>query len=284
MSASASNSRALRRSGIVAGSAVAVLSIGGPAFAQLPSGVGAPAAVPAPVATTAPAPPPKCGPRVLINCLTPTGAFVKQYVTPPANPAPLPGVTLPGAGAVTQPVQQGVGALQSGAGSVAGALPGAPALSGLPGAPALPGAPGAPGAAGAPAGSPAASGAAAPAASGAAPAAATAPGATVDNLLGAASAFLPSTLISSFADLGSTPGSLESVPTPDLAGLPESRLQDVQAPLLAAAEHNANDSMLQALRGKVLPGLLIVLATVIVALVGAGNMRVWQTRLAARQG
>ncbi len=205
---------------------------------------------------------------------------MKQYV-PPANPARLPGVSLPGPGALTQPVQQGAGALPSGAGSVAGALPGAPGLGGLPGAPALPGAPGA---AGAPAGSPAASGAAAPAASGAAPAAATAPGATVDNLLGAASAFLPSTLISSFADLGSTPGSLESVPTPDLAGLPESRLQDVQAPLLAAAEHNANDSMLQALRGKVLPGLLIVLATVIVALVGAGNMRVWQTRLAARQG
>lgn len=265
MSDSTTPSRALRRAGIVAGSAVAMLTVASPAFA-LP---GAPTAPAAPHVT------PKCSVSLNIvrDCINPqTGTFVDIYrlPAPPALPAP------PSAGGVTQPLGQGAAPLGSAAGGVASSLPSA--LPGAPGAPSLPSAPGQSGTSSSASGGSGTAGTPA-----AAPSTAKAPGATADNLLGAASAFLPSTIITSFADLGSTPGSLASVPIPDLASLPQARLQDVQAPLLAAAQKSSNDTMLQALRGKVLPGLLIVLATVIVALVGAGNVRVWQTRLAARR-
>jgi len=61
------------------------------------------------------------------------------------------------------------------------------------------------------------------------------------------------------------------------------RLADVQTPLLAAAGDSSHRTVWQALTGKAPPGLLIVLGTLIVALVAAGNVRVWQRRLTAQQ-
>ncbi len=174
-------------------------------------------------------------------------------------------------GSLPSTIYGAAGNLTGGYGGVGGSGGGA----GLPGAPAT-GAPAPGGAtttAGGTAGAPGA-----PAAFGAAVTGpvAKAAGASRDNLLGAASAFLPSTLVTSFADLGSTPGSLKAVPAPDLALLPQSRLQDVQAPLLAAAQRSANGSVLQAIRAQVVRGMLIVLATIAVSLVGAANVRVRQ--------
>lgn len=119
---------------------------------------------------------------------------------------------------------------------------------------------------------------------------ATAPGATPDNLLGAASAFAPASSITSFADLRPGLGPLAATPAPDLASLASTsqelvstRLADVQTPLLAAAEKDANRTVWQALTGNTPPGLLIVLGTLIVALVAAGNVRVWQRGRTAQQ-
>lgn len=250
---SSTSRRSVLAAGVLAGSTFALVAVAGPASA-------AGLVPPLPPAPTLPAAVPTCGPAVLSNCYLPgTKTLVRVYVptAPKLPPPPAPGSSA--VGAATAPLQAPASQLQSAAGGAAG-LPSTPGASSTGGSTAGP--------------------------SGStptrAPATAKAPGATPDNLLGAASAFLPSSLFTTVADLGSTPGSLESVPLPDLAALPESRLLDVQAPLLAAAQQSAGGSFWQAVSGKVLPGLLIVLATVVVGLVGAGNIRVWQLRMAAR--
>jgi hypothetical protein len=110
-------------------------------------------------------------------------------------------------------------------------------------------------------------------------------------LLGPAAAFLPGVGIASFADLGSGGGGTttslsplaDNIPSPLLAS-PEAKLAAVQAPLIAAGERAANDnSLLSRFGGKALPGILVVLGTAMVAAVGAGNIRAWQARLAAKR-
>ncbi len=125
--------------------------------------------------------------------------------------------------------------------------------------------------------------------SGAAPTASSTTGAgtPASSLLGPAAAFLPGTSLANFADLSS--GSYanlmplaDSIPSPLIAS-PESRLAAVQAPLIAAGEKAAQntDSLLGRFSGKALPGLLVVIGTALVAAVGAGNLRAWQTRMAS---
>jgi len=323
VSASSTPHLVLRGAGVVAGTAVALLSVAGPA-AALPG-------IPPPPAPSVYLPPPPPLPPAYVP---PAPAVPPAYVaplpplyTPPVNPPPvvsapvqLPvggggsggggsvGGTVGGVvggvggtvgavgGAVSGTVGGAVGTVGGAVGSIGGTVGSLPSTiygaagnltggyggvggsgggAGLPGAPAT-GAPAPGGAtttAGGTAGAPGA-----PAAFGVAVTGpvAKAAGASRDNLLGAASAFLPSTLVTSFADLGSTPGSLKAVPAPDLALLPQSRLQDVQAPLLAAAQRSANGSVLQAIRAQVVRGMLIVLATIAVSLVGAANVRVRQ--------
>jgi hypothetical protein len=78
-------------------------------------------------------------------------------------------------------------------------------------------------------------------------------------------------------------------PAPNLAGVPlatlppSTRIAAVQAPLLAAGEEAAGGGgfSLADLSGSALPGLLVVLATALVASIGAANVRVWQDRLNA---
>ncbi len=77
-------------------------------------------------------------------------------------------------------------------------------------------------------------------------------------------------------------------PSPQLADIPlatlppSTRIAVVQAPLLAAGEDAAGGGgfTLADLSGRALPGLLVVLATALVASIGAANIRVWQDKLA----
>lgn len=105
------------------------------------------------------------------------------------------------------------------------------------------------------------------------------------SLLGPAAAFLPGAGIANFADLGSISPLADSIPSPLLAA-PETRLAAVQAPLIAAGERaskQADSSLFSRFGSKALPGILVILATAMVAAVGAGNLRAWQARLAARR-
>jgi hypothetical protein len=73
----------------------------------------------------------------------------------------------------------------------------------------------------------------------------------------------------------------------NLAGLPiNSPIAKVQEPLLAAGDEAAQGGgfALAGLSSKALPGLLVVLATALVAAVGAANIRTWQERLARLHG
>jgi hypothetical protein len=81
-----------------------------------------------------------------------------------------------------------------------------------------------------------------------------------------------------------TASNLGAIPSPLLANQPASQLASIQAPLLAAGEDAGKNggTMLASFGGYALPGMLVVLATAIVGTVGAGNVRVWQARLAAR--
>jgi hypothetical protein len=124
--------------------------------------------------------------------------------------------------------------------------------------------------------------------SGLVPAAAPAPGrsllsaATVSTL---ASSDLPTLAAMRAAPLpiGSAGSPLSAyMPTPVLANLPpNAALAAVQAPLLAAGDDAAGSGgfSLAGLDSKALPGLLVVLATALVAAVGAGNLRAWQERV-----
>jgi hypothetical protein len=76
------------------------------------------------------------------------------------------------------------------------------------------------------------------------------------------------------------------MPSPQLANLPAATaLSAVQAPLLAVGDDAANGGgfTLAGLSSRALPGLLVVLATALVATVGAGNLRYWQDRFGARR-
>jgi hypothetical protein len=106
------------------------------------------------------------------------------------------------------------------------------------------------------------------------------------SVLGPAAAFLPGLGISNFGDLGSL-SLADSVPLPQLAA-PDTKLAAVQAPLIAAGEQAAkaadSSSPFSRFAGnKALSGLLIIIATALVAAVGAGNIRAWQARMAARR-
>jgi hypothetical protein len=106
------------------------------------------------------------------------------------------------------------------------------------------------------------------------------------SLLGPAAAFLPGAGIANFADLSSLSPVADSIPSPLLAA-PETKLAAVQAPLIAAGDRASKqaDSLFSRFGSKALPGILVILATAMVAAVGAGNLRAWQARLAAkRQG
>lgn len=75
-------------------------------------------------------------------------------------------------------------------------------------------------------------------------------------------------------------------PSPLVANLPATTaLSAVQAPLLAVGDDAASGSgfTLAGLSSRALPGLLVVLATALVAAVGAGNLRYWQDRFGARR-
>jgi hypothetical protein len=138
----------------------------------------------------------------------------------------------------------------------------------------------------------------------------TVPGATPANpaatggggMLSPAAAYLPSAGILGFSNFSGTgiasiptmsslsvvpsPLLASEVPSPLLASQPASQLAAVQAPLLAAGEDagsGTTSTVLTSFGGYALPGLLVVLATAVVGVVGAGNVRVWQTRFAARR-
>jgi hypothetical protein len=103
-------------------------------------------------------------------------------------------------------------------------------------------------------------------------------------VLGPAAAFLPGLGIADFTDLGSLAPLADSIPSPLLAA-PDSKLAAVQAPLIAAGERASRQgSPFARFGGKALPGILIILATAMVAAVGAGNLRAWQARLAVKRG
>ncbi len=107
------------------------------------------------------------------------------------------------------------------------------------------------------------------------------------SVLGPAAAFLPGLGIANFTDLGSISPLADSIPSPLLAA-PESKLAAVQAPLIAAGENasraaDTSSPFSRFVGNKALPGLLIIIATAMVAAVGAGNLRAWQARLAARR-
>lgn len=113
-------------------------------------------------------------------------------------------------------------------------------------------------------------------------------------MLSPAAAYLPTTGILGFTNFSGTGGAsiptvsnLSLVPSPLLASQPAAQLVAVQAPLLAAGEDAGSgapaSTVLTSYGGYALPGLLIVLATAVVGVVGAGNVRVWQARLATRR-
>jgi hypothetical protein len=104
------------------------------------------------------------------------------------------------------------------------------------------------------------------------------------SLLGPAAAFLPGVSLANFADLSSSYGDLlplaDNIPSPLIASA-EGKLAAVQAPLIAAGQEaasQADNGLFTRFGGKALPGLLVVLATAMVAAVGAGNLRAWQAR------
>ncbi|MDQ1635066.1 MAG: hypothetical protein QOJ32_1875, partial [Frankiaceae bacterium] len=121
-------------------------------------------------------------------------------------------------------------------------------------------------------------------------------------MLSPAAAYLPSAGILGFSNFSGTgfasiptlsslsavpsPLLASEVPSPLLASQPAAQLVAVQAPLLAAGEDagsGTTSTVLTSFGGYALPGLLVVLATAVVGVVGAGNVRVWQTRFAARR-
>jgi hypothetical protein len=105
---------------------------------------------------------------------------------------------------------------------------------------------------------------------------------TSAGLLSPAAAFVPSELIMGFAGAGPDLASLADSLSPTLASTPDSPA--VQAPLLAAAENgnnNAGGIIAQAFGRDAVPGLVVILATAVLAAVSSAHYRVWQSRRAA---
>jgi hypothetical protein len=206
--------------------------------------------------------------------------------TPAPQPAPNPlsGLVSGVSGTVSNLGKTVTGTVGTATGGLGGLTGGSGPAPGLPGAPSsaptsIPTA----GSGGAAAGSMGASGATSvvgPAAPGAKPK----PTSNGSILLGPA-AFLPGFGLTNLADLSSSSPLADSIPSPLLAG-PETKLAAVRAPLIAAGERASTqaNSLLTGFGGKALPGILVVLATAMVAAVGAGNLRAWQARLAAKRG
>jgi hypothetical protein len=100
-------------------------------------------------------------------------------------------------------------------------------------------------------------------------------------LLSPAAAFVPSALIMGFAGAGPDLATLaDSLSSPTLASMPDAQ---VQAPLLAAAESgntSAGGVIAQAFGRNAVPGLVVILATAVLAAVGSAHYRVWQARRA----
>jgi hypothetical protein len=101
--------------------------------------------------------------------------------------------------------------------------------------------------------------------------------ATDPTALNPAAAYVPTALITSFAgvgpDLRTLTGSVSST-----TGLTEAQ---VQAPLLAAAAEgrtSAGGIIAQAFGRDAVPGLVVILATSLLAAVGSAHYRVWKTR------
>lgn len=101
--------------------------------------------------------------------------------------------------------------------------------------------------------------------------------------LNPAAAFVPTSLIASFAGIA-----------PEYASLAQNKAltasQDaaqVQAPLLAAAESghsSAGGIIAQAFGRDAIPGLVVILATALLAAVGSAHYRVWQARRVRGEG
>jgi hypothetical protein len=209
----------------------------------------------------------------------PTTAAPKTSPSPIPAPNPLGGLVSGVTGTVTKTVTGVTGAVTGTVGTVTGAVGGdGTTVPGVPGAPStsLP--------------TQGSSGAANGGTTGQAGGTSTAsngnPSTPSDgsSLLGPAAAFLPGAGIANFADLGSLSPLADSIPSPLLAA-PETRLAAVQAPLIAAGDQASKqaDSLFSRFGSKALPGILVILATGLVAAVGAGNLRAWQARLAAKR-
>lgn len=213
----------------------------------------------------------------------PTSAPTTSPASPSPSPNPLTGVTAPLTGTVNK-LGQTIGGLTNGAGKAVGGVTGGvlPSLPAAPSTPANPvtgtattpvtGATG--GKSGSTSGSKSGKGKTAK------------PMSDGSSLLGPAAAFLPGSAVATFADLGSSSLAplADNIPLPLLAS-PEAKLAAVQAPLIAAGDRASSqaDSVFSRFAGKALPGILVVLATAMVAAVGAGNLRAWQARIAAKR-
>jgi hypothetical protein len=101
--------------------------------------------------------------------------------------------------------------------------------------------------------------------------------------LNPAAAYVPTSLIASFAGVGPDYQTLA-----DTKALTASEAAaQVQAPLLAAAESgrsSAGGVIAQAFRRDAIPGLVVIFATSLLAAVGSAHYRVWQARRAGRGG
>jgi hypothetical protein len=241
------------------GGVVTVIQTAEPApTVEAPSPSAEPTTDPTPEPTTDPAPVPDPVPVV-------------PDPTPPADtPAPDGGVAAPPAPAPADPPASG-GPVASDPGPGTPSAPGASLLDGAKGDPA------------------AAEGSTEPGVTLHAAAIAADPASTTRSLLTAATLAnlaagdLPILAMNSPGNIPGSAGSPLSAftPSPLLANLPATQaIAAVQAPLLAAGDEAAAGGgfTLAGLSSKALPGLLVVLATALVAAVAAGNLRVWQER------
>ncbi len=278
-----SPSKLVRRAGIVSGLASGTFLIAmaaSPAYAIGTPTLVAGSACPAPALASLIPDGLKCVNGVLVTITSqlpiPSAAPTSQSPSPSPSPTPNPLSGL--VGGVTGTVS---GTVSGVTGTVSGLLGGS---TGVPGAPGTP--------SGAPSSSPTGSGTGGSSSStggtgGGGSTSKPASSSDGSSVLGPASAFLPGLGIADFTDLSNLSPLADSIPSPLLAA-PDTKLAAVQAPLLAAGEQasrtaDSNSPFGRFIGNKALPGLLIIIATAMVAAVGAGNMRAWQARLAARR-
>jgi hypothetical protein len=101
--------------------------------------------------------------------------------------------------------------------------------------------------------------------------------------LNPAAAYVPTALITSFAGVGPD----LSVLTGSVSSATGRTQAQIQAPLLAAAAEGrtaAGGIIAQAFGRDAIPGLVVILATALLAAVGSAHYRVWQARRAAGRG